>query len=215
MFPPHRVVLVRTLATAEPLDALSAVAQGKSAVEGVTALYVCQRGVCQQPVTDPRGTLEVGLRPGERWTARVGRSLRTGVRSPRPGVARRAWTNLRRYRQIDGQRPGRTCRGCRLPRAGRVWRNCGRASRNAGKSGAGAGGSVSAASSRGRQVRWQIGVAHGHGLANGCRQTPGILAQSCRQRAAARAQREMFGELFAPTVGDLRVQRRGQQEQQR
>jgi len=52
-YPPHRVVTVLHDGNREQLRALSSIFDGKDLVDGAAAAYVCRRGVCERPVTDP------------------------------------------------------------------------------------------------------------------------------------------------------------------
>jgi uncharacterized protein YyaL (SSP411 family) len=52
-FPPHRVVVLLHKGNRKALEAMSPLFQGKEEMDGPTA-YVCRRGVCEAPVTDPK-----------------------------------------------------------------------------------------------------------------------------------------------------------------
>jgi hypothetical protein len=52
-FGPHRVVALVHAGNRAALAKLSPVFAGKEPVDGVPAAYVCRRGVCERPVTDP------------------------------------------------------------------------------------------------------------------------------------------------------------------
>ena len=52
-FPPHRVVLNVHDGNAEAFSALTGIAKGKTKIDGKAAAYVCRRGVCEAPITDP------------------------------------------------------------------------------------------------------------------------------------------------------------------
>ncbi len=52
-FPANRVVALVHDGNRERLEALSPVFAGKQPVAGVPAAYVCRRGVCEAPITDP------------------------------------------------------------------------------------------------------------------------------------------------------------------
>ena len=52
-FPPHHVVCVVSDGTRDELAKLTAIVDGKVAIESAPAAYVCRRGACEAPVTDP------------------------------------------------------------------------------------------------------------------------------------------------------------------
>jgi uncharacterized protein YyaL (SSP411 family) len=54
-FPPHRVVALVHDGNRAALEKLSEVVKGKGPVGGKAAAYVCQRGVCEAPVTEAGG----------------------------------------------------------------------------------------------------------------------------------------------------------------
>lgn len=52
-FPPHSVVIHVDEARRDELAAATPLVEGKTPVDGQPAAYVCRRGVCEAPVTDP------------------------------------------------------------------------------------------------------------------------------------------------------------------
>ncbi len=52
-FPPHHVVVVVHDGNRAALEELTSLATGKEPVDGVPAAYVCRRGTCDAPTTDP------------------------------------------------------------------------------------------------------------------------------------------------------------------
>ncbi|MEM7198744.1 MAG: thioredoxin domain-containing protein [Planctomycetota bacterium] len=54
-FPPHRVVALLHDGNRAALTELAEVYEGKDAVDGKAAAYVCRRGVCEAPITEPAG----------------------------------------------------------------------------------------------------------------------------------------------------------------
>ena len=52
-FPVHHVIAVVHDGNREDLERISPVFKGKIRVDGKPTAYVCRRGVCEAPVTDP------------------------------------------------------------------------------------------------------------------------------------------------------------------